>query len=66
MGTWRGEEINICRQVDEFSLFSMGEQILKYLLNELGRKVRIVAEESTMKRFNNSDIDHTILYFKNH
>ena len=65
-GTWKGEYIIICRQLDEFSLVFMGEQILKYILNFIGLKVRIVAEESTMKSVNCDDIDQTIIYVKNH
>ena len=42
MGTWRGEEIIIYRQVDDFALAYMGGNILKYPLSELGLKVRIV------------------------
>ena len=56
-GTCRGEDIIIFRQVDDIALASLGEQILKDLLNELARKVNIVAEESTTKRFNGADID---------
>ena len=51
--------IIICRKVYDFALASMGEQILKGLLNELGCKVGIVAEEINMKGFNGSDIDKT-------
>ena len=64
-GTCRGEDIIIFIQVDEFVLYSLGEQILKYLINELGRKVSIVAEGNTMKRFNGDDIYQTRLCAKN-
>ena len=38
--------------------------MLKYIINELGSKVRIVAEEVTMKRSIGDEIYHTILYVK--
>ena len=43
----------------------MGENIIKHLLSKLGRKVRIAAEERTMKRFNGADIDHNKIYVIN-
>ena len=61
-----GEDIIICRQVDDYSLASLCEHILKYLINEIGRKVRIVAEEITMKMLNGVDIDQIRLYVKKH
>ena len=42
-----------------------GENILKDFIDELGRKVSIFLEESTMKRFNDDDICQTRLYVKN-
>ena len=62
----RGWCIIICRQVNYFELVSLGEHIIKYLLNDFGHKVSIVAEESTMKRFNGAGIDQTRLYVKKH
>ena len=50
----------------------MGEEIIifrhvyYYLLNELGRKVGIISEESNMKSFNSADIYQNKLYVKNH
>ena len=62
----KGGYILICRQVYEFSLASLGEQVLKDFINEIGRKVRDFTEEITMKRLNGSDIDQTILYLRIH
>ena len=41
---WKEEDIIICRHVDDFSLVSLGENILIDLLNELVSKVIIVAD----------------------
>ena len=59
-----GGYIIILIQVGKFSLYSQSEYILKDLLNELGGKVIIVAEKSTMKSFNGADIYQTGLYDK--
>ena len=59
--TCRWEDIIICRQVHDFAHAYHNEHILKDLLDETVRKVRIVARESTMKRFNGADIDQTRL-----
>jgi len=58
-GTYKGETLLICRQVDDMLIAGANVATIKQFVNEIGRKINVTHSNGPSTRFNGLDIKQT-------
>ena len=65
-GIFKGEEIFICRQVDDFKVADPNKQIIRDVIQAIEGDVMLVAKDKLLTHYNGVDYDQTCEYIKVH
>ena len=65
-GTWKGEEVLICKQVDDFRIASFRRTTIEDVIEQIGGRIRFVGNKELMTKFNGECYVQTREYIKMH